>query len=146
MNKSWNKHRGKTAYLNNLNRSRANQPFVCYTPVMWDRVWGFQTISSSLRWRSISFSYSTTVCLKTLNISSAAAVSRSLTNSLKHSTGDIVSNSISNGNNVVFQQVSRMQLTRRLFTSAGSPTVKFRQRRGGGDIRSAFNWGHFWVD
>ena len=61
-----------------------------YSPIMCNFTWGFQQISSMTRCRSISSSYWTIVVLKTLNISSAAAVSRSLTNSLKLSTELIV--------------------------------------------------------
>ena len=57
-----------------------------YSPILCNFTWGFQQISSMTRCRSISSSYWTIVVLKTLNISSAAAVSRSLTNSLKLST------------------------------------------------------------
>ncbi len=61
-----------------------------YTPILCNFISGFQTISSSLRWRPISSSYSTIVFWKTPHISSTTAVSLSLTNSLKQSTEDIV--------------------------------------------------------
>ena len=61
-----------------------------YSPILCNFISGFQKISSSLRWRSISSSYLTIVFWKTPNISSAAAVSRSLMKPLKHSTEDIV--------------------------------------------------------
>lgn len=51
---------------------------------------GFETKSSILRRRSISSSYSPTAFLKPLNISSAAALSASLTNPLKFSNEVIV--------------------------------------------------------
>ena len=60
-----------------------------YSPILCNFISGLQTTSSSLRWRSISSSYSTIIFWKTPNISSAAAVSRSLMKPLKHSTEDI---------------------------------------------------------
>lgn len=60
-----------------------------HTPVLCSFISGFRRISSSLRWRTTSSSYTTIVRSQTPNISSAAAVSRSLINFLKLSTADI---------------------------------------------------------
>ena len=109
-----------------------------HKPILCSCISGFQTMSSSFRWRSISSSYSTIVCLKTLNISSAAAVSRSLTNSLKHSTEDIVvymkfNNYLRFNYSIDFRLISLHKysiavshLCLVLFTSAGCHAVKVR--------------------
>lgn len=67
------------------------RPCKCDEPFLCNLMSGFKALSSSLRWRTISSSYMDTVCSNTPSISSAAALSRSLMNFLKHKTEDIFS-------------------------------------------------------
>lgn len=126
---------------------KTNQVCVQVVPILVNFISGFQKSLSNFRCRSISSSYSTIIFLKTTNISSAAAVSRSLTNTCKHSNEDIVCTIYGDERNRKFyyQITSSQSLNVTLYfllTSVRCHEVYFRHWKWRG-FRSACVWRRF---